>query len=371
MSNPFKQRLITALWGGKPDRVPLFDFLFSQKLYEEILGRKPEVYNAEDAVDLSFALGFDGVFIPFGGYAGFEAEHIAESTYKDEWGTIYKIDRNASWPIDSPIDFSVKNREDWKNYSFPDPHLPGRDTDIKIAIKKSERQLAIMGGALGPFTAAWAILGLENICILFYEDASLVKEVLTKCTEFYVNAGKIMVEAGADVLIIADDLGFKNMPFFSQVQFREFILPFFEYQVSEYRKLGVPVLMHNDGNIELFLDDLVKTGINGYHPVEREAGMDIALVRKSYGPKLCLIGNINNKTTLVFGTPEDVETEAVECLLIAGIEGGYVMSSDHSLHPDIPLKNIYAMIESAEKYGWYPLDVEFLNNFLKKRKGGK
>ena len=33
-----RERFVTALNGGTPDRVPVFDFLFSPKLQKELLG---------------------------------------------------------------------------------------------------------------------------------------------------------------------------------------------------------------------------------------------------------------------------------------------------------------------------------------------
>lgn len=355
MENP-RERILKALHGIVPERIPVFDFLFSQKLFQDILGRKPDLYNFEDVVDLAFALRLDAVFIPFGGY---RRECLGENTYRDEWGTTYQVDCRASWPIDPPVAFPVKNREDWKNYLFPDPHLPHRTKEIQEAVRKAGGEIAVFGGISGPFTAAWLILGLENMLFLLYDDPLLVREVLEKCTYFFVKAGKKVVEAGADVLLISDDLGFKSGSFMSPEQLRDFVIPFLAEQVRALLPLGVPIVFHSDGKIDVILGDIVRMGISGYHPAEREAGMNIGLLREAY-PELCLIGNVNNKTTLVLGSPEDVMAEAAECALIAGLKGHYVLASDHSVHHDVPVENVLAMVEFAERYGWYPLNVELL-----------
>lgn len=355
MESP-RERILKALHGILPERIPVFDFLFSQKLFQDILGRKPDLYNFEDVIDLAFALRFDAIFIPFGGY---RREHLGENTYRDEWGTIYQIDYEASWPIDPPVAFPVKNREDWKKYVFPDPCLPYRAREIREAVRKARGEISIFGGISGPFTAAWLILGLENMLVLLYDDPSLVREVLERCTDFFIKAGQKVVEAGADVLLIADDLGFKNGLLMSLEQLRDFVTPFLAKQVRVLSSLGIPIVFHSDGRIDAILGDIVEMGISGYHPIEREANMNIGFLRKTY-PKLCLIGNVNNKTTLVFGGTEDVMAEAAECALLAGLEGRYVLASDHSIHHDVPTENVLAMVEFAEKYGWYPLDVEVL-----------
>ena len=78
-----KERFLTAVRGGQPDRVPLFDFLFQQPLYEALIGRRPKDYNARDAVDCGRALGHDAVWMPFGGYNGFQPKFLDANTYVD------------------------------------------------------------------------------------------------------------------------------------------------------------------------------------------------------------------------------------------------------------------------------------------------
>ena len=55
----------------------------------------------------------------------------------------------------------------------------------------------------------------------------------------------------------------------------------------------------------------------------------------AYAGKLCPVGNVNNKSTMVNGSPQEVREEALECLRIAAPGGGYIIATDHSLHDDI------------------------------------
>jgi len=115
--------------------------------------------------------------------------------------------------------------------------------------------------------------------------------------------------------------------------------------------------MHSDGAIKTLVEDCVDAGIEGMHPVERDAGMDLGHVKKTYGEKLCIFGNVNNKSTLINGTPEVVEAEVKECIRIAAPGGGYCLSSDHSVHDDIPNRNVFALYEAGRKYGKYPIEI--------------
>ena len=130
------ERFVTALNGGTPDRVPVFDFLFSPQLQKELLGHTTELYDGESQVKLAALLGLDAQFIPVNGYCGFEDEpHPWGSHYKDEWGVTYV---KNGWPVMLQTDVPVKNREDWKNYRMPDPKSPLRVKMIRDAVKAND-----------------------------------------------------------------------------------------------------------------------------------------------------------------------------------------------------------------------------------------
>jgi uroporphyrinogen decarboxylase len=352
-----RERFVTALNGGIPDRVPVFDFLFSPKLQKELLGHTTELYDGESQVKLAALLGLDAQFIPVNGYCGFEDEsHPIGSHYKDEWGITYV---KNGWPVMLQTDVPVKNREDWKNYRLPDARSPLRVKMITDAVKANSPQIAIIAGFLGPFTMMyWYLTDLATLSLLVYDDPALIDEMNAAYVKWALESVRIAVEAGGvDAFGLADDWGGSTGLLMSPQHLRRFFIKPFAEIVGGMRKYGLPVMMHNDGNLWEVMDDLVATGINGFHPVERAATMDLARIKKRYGTKLCPIGNVNNKTTMVSGTPEDVKREALECLRIAAPGGGYVLATDHSLHDDIPLANIRAYIEVAKEHGAYPLKL--------------
>jgi uroporphyrinogen decarboxylase len=115
--------------------------------------------------------------------------------------------------------------------------------------------------------------------------------------------------------------------------------------------MNVPLIMHSDGHINPFVDDCVNAGIDGLHPIERNAGMDLAAVKKAHGDKICIFGNVDNKRTLIHGSPETIAEEVKECISIAAPGGGYCLGSDHSVHDDIPNRNVFALYEAGRKFG--------------------
>ena len=114
-----RERVKVVLNGKIPDRVPLFENLFSRKLYKELIGKIPEYYNSEDVIDCACKLGLDIAVIPIGGFTGIRDDTINKSIYRneyvDEWGIVWqKPTENISWPGYNPVRFPLTNREDWK-----------------------------------------------------------------------------------------------------------------------------------------------------------------------------------------------------------------------------------------------------------------
>jgi uroporphyrinogen decarboxylase len=345
-----KERFFAAVKHQQVDRLPMFDFLFQQPMYQELIGDYPEAYNGKDAVRCALALNHDGVWLPFGGYSGFQPEILAENVYKDEWGTTFKKDK-AAWPIDAPIDYPIKSRDDLKKYCPPDPTLPGRTSEIEIAREMFNDDIALLGGVVGPFSGIWMLMGYERICFSLYDDPGILTEICKIVVEYSKEAAKRSVEAGCEAIWICDDLGDSKGGFFRLEHFHEYFLPPLIELTDYIDSLDVPVLLHSCGNINEYLDDLTLTKISAIHPMQRTAKMDIAKIKQRYGKRFCLIGNIDSSRTLPYATPEQVATEVRETIDIAAPGGGYILASDHSLHDGIPIENIVKMMEVGLEYG--------------------
>ena len=347
-----RERFLTAVGGGVPDRVPLFDFLFQQPLYEALIGRRPGTYNARDAVALALQLHHDGVWLPFGGFSGFQPQYLDSNTYVDEWGTTFRHN-DSSWPIDAPIAYPIASRDDLRSYKPPDPTLPGRSSELDAFNGLETEGLALTGGVTGPFTACWMLMGYERICYALYDDPGLLTDVFRICNEYNVEAARRCVAAGCDALWVSEDLGDSSHGFLRLEHFQALYLPHLVELTDAIADLGVPVLLHSCGRIMDYLPDLAATRIAAIHPMQRTAGMDLAWMKEHYGRRFCLIGNIDSSRTLPYGSVDEVEAEVRHALSVAAPGGGYILASDHSLHDGIPLANILEISRAGLEYGAY------------------
>jgi uroporphyrinogen decarboxylase len=122
--------------------------------------------------------------------------------------------------------------------------------------------------------------------------------------------------------------------------------------VDRAHSRGLRIVKHTDGNIWPILDDLLEVGFDGIHPIQPQC-MDIGEVKDHVAGRACILGNIDCRELLPFGTEQEVEDAVKETMEKAALGGGYIISSSNSIHPGCKAQNYVTMVEAAHKYGVY------------------
>lgn len=355
-----RERFLTALAGGQPDRVPVWDWVNNPAVYRHVLGEAPAGFDGRLAVRLLGTLGLDACWVPVDGFMGLPSARwrwAGSTTYVDEWATGYQVGE-GSWPLAFVRQHPVRTPEDWARLPRPDPEAAWRQEYLAAALGETRREPAavpaVVAGVRGPFSSAWMLMGLEQMSYALADYPELLDDIFRVTADFWAIAGLAAFRAGADAIVIHDDQGSNTATFFAPARWRQLVLPHLARQIATLRAAGAPVILHSCGNINAILPDLVATGINGLNNLQRAARMDLAAVKAAYGPKLCLIGNVDATNLMPAATPAEVEAAVRECLRIASPGGGYILATDHSFHEGIPVENVLAFIEAGHKYGAYP-----------------
>ncbi len=166
--------------------------------------------------------------------------------------------------------------------------------------------------------------------------------------EFYQNAG------GLDGFALCSDYCFNTGPFLRPSQFAEFITPYLAELIQAYRDMGFYTIKHTDGNIMPIIDQLVQANPHALHSLDPQAGVDIAEVKRRYGDRVCLIGNVNCGL-LDTGTPEEIVASVSYALEHGSPGGGYIFSTSNCIYTGMPLASYELMLQvwrdSGGKYG--------------------
>jgi uroporphyrinogen decarboxylase len=272
------------------------------------------------------------------------------SIVRDSWGAVYLQSDYGTLPaaiIESPI----QAPDDI--YRFEMPAVRVFDEAVSDVRKWQEQtDYFVFANVWGPFSGAMTeLMGWENYMVWTITNLKELEHLTKSYVAYQAELAKRYIDAGAHGILIAGDLAGNDGPFFHPELMRELIFPNLKMQVDIIKNhRPVPVVYHSDGNINQIMDDLVQTGIDGINPLESHAGMDLALMKKRYGERLCILGNVDTNFILPRGTPEAVSQEVKRIIDVAYPGGGFILQAANLLTPDIPVENILAMYETAEHY---------------------
>lgn len=358
-----KERMMTALSLGQPDRVPVWELAFNEESIIKI-GRLftddvPPVklvheMNLEEKLRLMDLLYLIAGRLELDGLTSIyleETEIIDAGHIRDKWGRIYFVGREGeAVPVQGP----VTGPDDLRNLKFVHP----QDSEfimLMVSMEKLGRDVAHVFHMTGPFRESWAMLGgIEKLLYFYKKKPDFVKDLARVGTDHILEVINRAAGLKADVIALVSDLAFNTSTLMSPSQHEQFLLPYHREIISHAHKLGMKIILHSDGNLWPIMEQIIEAGFDGLHPVQPQC-MNIGDVKAKHGKQLCLLGNIDCEQLLPFGSEEDVDRSVKETISVAAPGGGYIISSSNTVHPGCKGENYVALVKAARKYGNYPL----------------
>lgn len=210
------------------------------------------------------------------------------------------------------------------------------------------------GDVCYPGSAAHVAVFLEAMAA----TPALVRRYMEATTAGVVALVRAQAALGVDGITGGNDWAFKTGPMFSVRALRAFIAPYLKRIVDETHRLGLRYIKHIDGDIRSHLPVLVdEVGIDGLHAIEPDANMDIFDLKRRYGGRLALLGNLDCDL-LARGAPAEIHAAVARLMCEVAPGGGYIFSTANTVLKDVPPENLDAMLDAARRYGRYPLQVD-------------
>jgi MtaA/CmuA family methyltransferase len=328
-----KRRFLSALFGGRVDRTPAGNptSIATVELMEATGAHFPDAHlDPEKMAKLAAGghdlLGYDTI-API-----FSVQQEAAALGCDvDWGDLTNMPANTNSPFSDPEAIPI-----------PADFLERPSTRVVLEAMQLLRRgygdrVAIVGKVMGPWTLAYHLYGVQP----FLEDTILEPERVRRFLEVLKEAtllfGRAQMQAGADVLVVADHA---TGDLVSPRAYRDFLLPVHQEITAA---LGCPTILHICGDTTNRLDYISQAGFDAFHFDSKvNAGEALAIV----DGRISLVGNVNNPETLLHGTPEQVKEE-VRALLEAGVE---IVGPECAVPLVTPNRNLAAIVEAASEW---------------------
>jgi uroporphyrinogen decarboxylase len=342
-----RQRVMTMIEGGIPDRVPLCELIIDEKVIKKINPDWSYIDIAEETVDIVVTNTPSLLYRK-------EIIDASKGIFKNEWGTIRQESaQSVSMPISGPI----KSEEDLKNFKIPDPNDDFRYIELNSLLDRFKDKKAVGMHLHDVFNYPYYLRGMEEFLIDLVSNKDLVKRLVDISVEHNIAIAKKAIKMGADFILLGDDYGMTTGPIFSPRTFEELLLPGLRTVISEIKSMGGFVIKHCCGNINSLLDMIVDAGIDILHPLDKTAGMDIGAVQEKYMDRIVVMGGIDCGDLLTNKSDNDVIEETKQLLKNVSFKGRHIVSSSNTIHPKVKPENYLAMVNTVKKYGTYPISI--------------
>lgn len=242
------------------------------------------------------------------------------------------------------LDWLVKDWDSWNelkdqrmNMDNIKSRLPYNWNELIKEYKNRDYPLAVGGYPNGLFGSLTHLIGYENLFYFFYDEPKLIRDILDRITDIWINLWEeIVSDVEIDLCNLWEDISSGTGSMISFQTFREFLLPYYK-KISKFLKSkNVNIfLVDTDGRCEGLIPLFIEGGVTGLYPMEVSAGMDVVKVRKNY-PKLQIMGGIPKSEIALGENKIDDILKPVELVLK---DGGYIPFGDHFIQPEVSWGN--------------------------------
>ncbi|MCL1794127.1 MAG: hypothetical protein FWG34_09675 [Oscillospiraceae bacterium] len=352
-----KERVLAVLNGEIPDRVPIFDYLIHDGVFnhfgaESIPLRSDKHHIAACAKCLDLCH-------PLGGLPREPGRIINDDGSK----TI--VERWMSWNIPAPSQ-SLLTDSDGKIKEELEKQIEQCESRIGEAKPDAKKDAVENARSLEPYTGdmvyitAWACTALpygntERRMLAYADYPELVEKKMR--LDNILTLERLQATAYKEispVAIIWDDIAYKNRLFYPPDLLERLYFPALAEICGLFHSRDIRVLFHSDGDVTSVLPNLIDCGIDGLNPVETSAGMNYADIKRDYGDKITIVGGMDAVDVLALGSIDEVAAETKRLINIAGKSGGLIAaSSSGQIDMSMPAENVVAFYETVWDYGRY------------------
>src|SRR5512133_898388 len=196
--------------------------------------------------------------------------------------------------------------------------------------------------------------GYNTMLFDLSDEESYMQEVFAFYTRYALARLKAVLAAHPDEIMLGGSAS--SLSASSPRNFRKFDLPFIQQAARLCREAGVYSHLHVCGRSRKVVEMVAEeSDVDVIEPLEEPPGgdVDIAEIKRRYGSRVCLKGNINTFDFMLNATPAQVEEKTKRLIDACAAGGGFVLSTGDQCGRDTPDANLFKVVEVAREYGRY------------------
>ncbi|HAJ95291.1 MAG TPA: MtaA/CmuA family methyltransferase [Actinobacteria bacterium] len=270
-------------------------------------------------------LGYDGIMPVF-------------SVVVDAYGLGCKVDWGKIDMMPRVVGKKWKSYEDIRiNKNFLDNHAVRAVLECISMLKASYPDLAITGKVFGPWTLSYELFGVEDFLIKTIDNSQEAEDILNKLSPVPLEFARAQIEAGADMITIADHA---TRDLCSPDSYRDFLIPIHKKLAKEIK---VPTILHICGDTSDRIKYIAQTGVAAFH---FESKVDACTAVDLAEGRIALAGNINNPEVLLFGSLDEV-AERTRYAIDCGVD---IIGPECAVPLNAPYKNLKEIALTVKNY---------------------
>lgn len=374
-----KQRLLTALDGGRPDRLPVtthhlmpsflnqyMDGITNEQFFERfsldpiqwVVPHKPDTKKGQYVHPDRGTLGF------------LQSRYIAHDDWRLEWEPIPHPDNETvRYRFRAPKGSLSMVLQSNEHTSWVSEHLIKNKRDIDLLgeymtaplcdveqvndIAAACGQRALIRGHVCCFDAfgqpgvwqdAACLVGIERLMMETFDDAAWVRQLLDILFERKKTYVQSLPGAAYDILELSG--GDASTTVISPKLFDEYVAPYDSQLIELAHQAGQRIVYHTCGGMMPILEKITAMqpdALETFTPPEMGGDVNLTQARQRIPPDICMIGGFNQVHYLKGCSAATTRTHVRACFEATGRDGSYILSPcDHFFEADIELLEAFA-----------------------------
>jgi hypothetical protein len=191
------------------------------------------------------------------------------------------------------------------------------------------------------------LMGFEKLMFAFVDQPELMHRINSDLLEFNLRLlDQILKVCVPTFMTVAEDMSYNHGPMISKLTFDEFIAPYYRQLLPRLQEKQVTPFIDTDGDITLLVPWFAELGVDGFLPLERQAGVDGMQLRQRF-PKLRMVGHFDKMT---MNRGEAAMRAEFERLVPLMKTGGFIPSVDHQTPPGVSLEEYRVYLRLLNQY---------------------